>query len=164
MQVYVQDCAKMQKLPLPIFQKIYDRRLVMSDYLLNIELCQALAKGLKYNPQVIDNIYLNNCGLNEEMTGQILQGATELENLQEFTLINSELGPSSIKQLEKLMFKSFPFQLQVLKIVNCKLSSKTLCDLFDSMIANSFVSTLVIMHQKQTSETIQKLCKFLETN
>ena len=39
-----------------------------------------------------------------------------------------------------------------------------MCSLIDSMIKHSFVKNLVLMHQKQNTESISKLCHFLRNN
>ena len=64
-QVYIQNCAKMHSIPLPVFQKIYDQKLMIKDYFLNFEQCQAVSKGFGYHPKLLNQIYINNCGLTE---------------------------------------------------------------------------------------------------
>ena len=54
---------------------------------MSTETWRAFAKGIKYDPGVLNQIYIDNCGVNEEISGFLLDGCKNLEQLQSFVVL-----------------------------------------------------------------------------
>ena len=89
---YFVQSEKEQSLVLPLFQKIFECKLILVDYHLDLGLVKALKNGFVANPGVLDMIHIDNCGINEEASGYLIEAASRLERLRSFTLKNQEFG------------------------------------------------------------------------
>lgn len=76
---YFVQTEKEQSLVLPLFQKIFERKLILVDYHLDIGLVKSLVSGFRANPGALDKIFIDNCGINEESSGYLFEAASHLE-------------------------------------------------------------------------------------
>ena len=62
---YLKQCNKNIELALPLISKIKDRELMCSDYPLQAGHFDALRMAIEIEPDMIQRITLNNCGLDD---------------------------------------------------------------------------------------------------
>ena len=58
-----------------------------------------MAEGFKKQPQILNELYFENCGLNDKQTAAILEGAAQLEGLRSFVVRYQEFGEESVRAL-----------------------------------------------------------------
>ena len=50
---YIRQCLQTNSVMLPIFQKIFNKSLILIDYRMSMDLCRAVKQGFKSNPMII---------------------------------------------------------------------------------------------------------------
>jgi len=158
------QCQKDKSIALPVLQKVFGQKLVLVDYHLNAEVCRALGRAMQGDAHLLTQIFIDNCGLTDETCATILDGTYFLESLQSFAIKGQEFGTQSIPKMYRLLDKQFPFQLQELKIIKCRIQPFETEALLDCLNRQSFIKTLVLMKVSFNTESLKKLCLFIERN
>lgn len=90
---FVQQCNKESKdarnAP-AVLQRIYDKKLTLIDYQLNWTVVKAVKAAVMQNPHLINVLYLDNCGLDDEKLATILEGCSNLNHFMSLKLRNQE--------------------------------------------------------------------------
>lgn len=98
------------------------KMLILKNYNINRGNCEALAKALRADPRILTELFIDDCGLTDELLATILDGVST-QTVQYVSIKNSIVGVRAMEQINSLLGKTFPNQLLELTIVNCVLSA-----------------------------------------
>jgi hypothetical protein len=116
-------CQKECVIAMPTLAKIKDKTLNLDGYSLNHGLCNALGKAFNLYHDVLEELIIVNTGADDEMLAAMLEGLHEQHNFKALTYKKNSLGIKSVEQLAKLIKRQRPFNLDEVRIINCKISS-----------------------------------------
>jgi hypothetical protein len=119
---YFRLCQRSNVLSLPILFKIRDQRLQLDGYTLNSGICSSFAEAIRTFPNILTSIVLSQNGLKDRDCATILEGMTHLKHVKQIVIKHNELLHESVEQLENLLDKAVPFNLEDLRLVSCKIS------------------------------------------
>lgn len=62
---FIQQSIKTTRKALPIFSKIKDRKFILKDYQMDDGVCQSLRQALGSVPRLVNQLFLENCGVSK---------------------------------------------------------------------------------------------------
>ena len=89
---------------------------------------------------------MNNNGLTDSSLATLLDGLTHMQTISVIDLRKNCVGEQSVNQMSYFMGRRVPMQLQVLKIVDCKMSHPTTFKLLELIREHSNLRTLALVH------------------
>ena len=107
---------------MPTLQRIHDKVLNLCGYKMNPGLCRALGKSFYLYNNVLEKLLLESTGTDDDMLSHMLEGLQEQSNFKAFTYKFNVLGEKSVRQIVKLITREMPFNLDELRVINCKIS------------------------------------------
>ena len=119
-------------LPLPTINKINQGIFMLVGYKLNSGLCSGLQSGLEKLKHKIIKIVLENNGISDEMLSQLIKAFTlRASDIKSICISQNEFGPKSSANLWEFLEKAY--NLEELKIDNCKIIGTAMDDLIDNL-------------------------------
>ena len=88
MILYFKQCQKEQNLALPILQKIFEKKLILKDYLIGEGVCKAIRDALEQDPDIMQDCVIENCGIQDHAMGILLEGMNNLHHCHSIVLKN----------------------------------------------------------------------------
>ena len=134
---YFNGCVKEQAVILPILNRIVAKSLILINYKLTSGVCAALGEAFSGNPKLLNSVCLENNGCLDSDFAKIVRGLRHLENIKSITYRRNELGPESLEALRPLLARRKPHNVEVLRIVSCKVSSLVSKGLTEALISGS---------------------------
>ena len=111
---------------LPFLAKIQDKVLSLKSYQRNPGSCKALGEAFGLYDGVLEKLYFESTGTNDEMFALILQGLLDQQCFKSITYKRNQLGLKSLDLIVKMIKRPMPQNLDQLKIVNCRLNPKAI--------------------------------------
>ena len=71
---YYVECYEAIEPSLTLLNKIQNQKLCLEEYTLNLGQCLGFAKSCEIEDELLQNILIDNCGLNDLMLASILKG------------------------------------------------------------------------------------------
>lgn len=143
--LFFRECLKECEPDLPLLEMINDKQLAIMNYQLlprHSKVLQAVLTSCKEQLHTFNSVILVNNRLTDQRLAEILEGLTNINNIQRFDCRNNEFGMYSIKHIAKLVSRPRPYQLRELSLANCKLSPDAFDELFEMLYAHSNLSKL----------------------
>ena len=121
---YFYECKKKNVTPLPILFKVYNQTLQLNGYTLNEGVVQSLAEALAVYPEIIHSIQLSQNGLKDSQIALIFRAMRKLAQVKAVVIKHNEFMNESLEALEELLQRSYPNELEELRLISCKTSFK----------------------------------------
>ena len=123
---------KHEETNLPIVNKMVRNKLVLKDYTLDKGHISSLSETIvRTGKPSIEQVYLNNCGIDDEEASILFEGFLGLENFNRLCYLNNEFKYNALTSLKPILVRPDPHNLVELRLVNCdtsKLITKQLCE------------------------------------
>ena len=98
---YLDTVQKHGDKPLPLINKIFNKKLILQDYTLDTSHLAGLTDSLKNNVNtILEEVMLDNCGVDDEELSLLLKGLLNMEHVKTFVYKSNtlmELGLSALK-------------------------------------------------------------------
>lgn len=149
---------------LPLVNKVREGRLILKDYTLNSGHCSAMANVWRDtgHPDV-KVAYLENCGIDDEEFSLLIEGFVALKGLQQLFYKENVFGQDALNALQPLLLKSFPNNLQTLKLVKVHTSEIYTSELLKFLAEESpQLSSLSLVQMKLEPCQMQQIVNFLQ--
>ena len=123
------------------------------------------ARGLRVactlKPDLLQKALVDNCGMSEECTEELLAGFCQLSVLRQLVLRRTAIGMSCLPYLSNLVANIFPSNLAVLKIENCRINARTTLGICNMLKERCYVRCLALVRVAFESESITAFCEYL---
>lgn len=117
---FVQHCSEQGAVALPTLSKIKDKVLKLQNYAINMGLAQGLGRAFALFTNVLRHLYVENSGATDEMLAIMLTGLLRQQQFKALTCKKSNLDAYSTDVIVELLLRPFPFNLDELRIINCR--------------------------------------------
>jgi hypothetical protein len=112
--------------PLPIFDHIRDKTLILVDYKLSMGVCVGLAKAFSNEQDLVHSFIFENCGITDEMLAILLGGMLRLTRVRSLIYRRNEFGEMSASLMERILKRFMPQNIEELRIERCEVTKKGL--------------------------------------
>jgi len=113
---------------------------------LNRGICKALGRAFTLYNDVLEKLLLESTGTDDAMLAAILGGLQEQSKFKAITYKKNSLDLVSIRSLIKLVQRPMPGNLDVLRIINCRMSQQAVEELVTEIQgANSNIRRLSLV-------------------
>ena len=120
---YFYQCRERKVGVLPLMQKIKNNLLNLTNYGLSGESIRAFADTIRKKDTFLTRLALENNGLKDEDFASLLEGLSRLLDIKSLIYVKNEFLMKSVEQIEPILtFRSIPYHLEELRLVNCKIS------------------------------------------
>ena len=92
----------------------------MKGYQISEGLAKAMGRAFELYGDIIEKLYMESNGTNDDMLANILAGLCNQKNFKTFAYKKSKLGDKSLKVLTELVNREMPHNLDELRIVSCQ--------------------------------------------
>jgi len=116
----------------------------LKGYKINVGLSKALGHAFRLYGDIIEKLYMESTGTDDEMLATILQGLTGQRNFKAFTYKKSKLGEKSINAIIELVKRPMPHNLDELRIVNCQIKPQPIKNLLEAF-ADTHIRRLTLV-------------------
>lgn len=103
---------------LPILAKIKNKELILNDYRLEIGHFLALKAAFKIDPECLNKVSLNNCGIDDNSFFSLLESCLELKNLNYLQLTKGDFGIKTVMLLADFFQKPAKLETLILNDFN----------------------------------------------
>lgn len=121
--IFMEQCRLQGAVALPTLSKIKDRVLKLRNYSVNMGLCQGLGHAFNLHGNVLKSLCLESSGVTDEMLAVILAGLLDQHEFKSFTYKKNQLDTLSVGVLVKLLKRPVPFNLDELRLIDCKIKA-----------------------------------------
>jgi len=112
---YMKKCLEKLDRVLPVFDKVVKKTLCLHNYYLNGGHIEGIADACEFlDPNQVNRLLFNNCGMSGDDLAKILEGATKMRDLKSLIYKQGAINQLSIDRLLPLFVKSAPYQLEEL--------------------------------------------------
>eukprot|EP00347_Sterkiella_histriomuscorum_P002614 403367462 len=161
---YFIQCNKDNVLALPALSKIQNKQLVLLGYPLNKGLARGIKQFLKHYKTCITKLALDNNGLQDTWMRQILKGIFYQDDFKQIILCRNTIGQGATEVLCNILKRTFPRNLEDLKITNCKIISSQTFQILKSIKENSYLRKLSLVKASLSDHCISMLCQILQSS
>lgn len=108
MMVYHENMRRTDwnEVALPLINKVIQNKLILQDYTLDQGHCTALARAIKQTGKPeIHSVLLDNCGIDDEEIGLMLDGLSVLNCFQTFVYKNNVFLDGGLEALKPLLIR-----------------------------------------------------------
>lgn len=123
---FYNQCWNANVVAIPTLAKIQNRVLSLKSYQLNAGSCKALGEAFSLYDHVLEKLYLESVGTNDEMFSLILRGLTEQECFKSITYKHNHIDLLSFEIIIKMIKRPMPYNLDQLRVVNCRIGPKAI--------------------------------------
>jgi Ran GTPase-activating protein (RanGAP) involved in mRNA processing and transport len=160
---YFKKCKEDIVLSLPILDKVIRKTLCLQDYKLSDGHVRGLAQACSmFNHTIVNRILLSNCGISGDQFALILEGIKSLKDFKSIVYRMNAVNQASIDSMKPLYQNRYPYHLEELKLIDCKITTTCLESLIDNLIEQSQIKKLALVNLPHSEQTFQKLGTFLE--
>jgi len=100
MLVYHKKIKEAREICLPLISKVIDGKLVLQGYTLDSGHFIALATSIKETQHpIIDDVYLDNCGVDDHELALLLEGLLEMKNFEKLVYKNNVFSYESLQAI-----------------------------------------------------------------
>lgn len=118
-----------------ILQKMQQKALHLVGYNLNDHICKAFYSACQKYPDFIESILLDNNGLKDSGTQEILKSICSLTVFKRIVIKNNEITSNvSLGYLKELLERKPDYHLEELRLNNCKLGGSFVETLLDVIL------------------------------
>ena len=100
---FYNKCQTSMQVALPILARIKNKVLRMKGYQISNGLAQAMGQAFELYGDIIEKLYIESSGTNDEMLSVILAGLTKQKNFKTLAYKKSKLGEKSFQLLTQLV-------------------------------------------------------------
>ena len=119
---------------LPILDKIWKKTLCLQNYFLsegNIKGLAAACEVLDY--RLVNRLLLNNNGITGDQFAEILEGMSKLRDFKSLIYKCNTINLHSLDVLKPVLAKRLPYNLEEIKLIDCKVSPGMISKLLESL-------------------------------
>ena len=121
---YFMSVKSQMSLALPLLAKVVNKQLSLRNYSLGQAHCIAFAETCKFNSSFMSKLVLSNNGLTDDDLAILLRGMHNMRTLSVIDLRKNVVGEQTVRAMADFFVRPFPCHLQVLRIVDCKMTAK----------------------------------------
>lgn len=70
---------------------------------MNSAICMAAKEGLKIDENLVERLFIENCGLDDQRLAEILEGIKNQLNLKSITLKKTDIGMKSLVMMNNIL-------------------------------------------------------------
>ena len=100
---FITGSNKQSELALPVLGKIKNKELILTDYRLEIGHFKSLVRAFEIEPDMLEKVTLNNCGLQEESFTLLLSALLRLNCVRHLQVCKGDFATQSISELRELI-------------------------------------------------------------
>jgi len=130
---YFMKIKEQMSLALPLLAKVVNKQLSLHNYKMGTAHCVAFAETCRFNYNFMSRLVLNNNGLSDSDLAMLLEGLQHMRTISVIDLRKNIVGDQSVRMMSDFMIRSNPRHLQVLRLVDCKMSHPTTLTLLKLM-------------------------------
>jgi len=150
---------------LPLMQKIKNNLLSLTNYGLSGEAIRAFADTIRKKDNFLTRIALENNGLKDEDFASLLEGLSRLLDIKSLIYVKNEFLMKSVEQIEPILtFRSIPYHLEELRLVNCKISQNALSALINIFQSRNYLKRLGLVNLGMTEGALKQLTPFIQNS
>jgi len=94
------------------------------NYQLSIGHVKAFASTFDFNKIFVNRFLFNNCGMTDIHNEILLTAMEKLETVVSIVLKHEEFGVKSVRAIKPIVERPKPNRLQVLRLIDCKVSTQ----------------------------------------
>jgi len=159
---YYLTCKKKLEIALPILDKVWRKTLCLQDYSLSKGHCEGIAVACQYfDEKLINRVLFNNCGMDGDEFAEILRGLNKLKDVKSITYKRNALNQEAINELDPILKKRLPRNLEELKIIDVKSSAALNNDLINKLYAGCQIRKLALVNCELSEKTFETLIMFI---
>lgn len=99
----------------------------LSGYGISPGLAKSIGQAIKKNDNFLSRIILENNGLKDEDFANLLGGLNRLQDIKSIIYIKNDFGLKCVDVITPMLtYRTIPYHLEELRIVNCKINSQTI--------------------------------------
>ena len=87
---------------MPVLGKIKNKELILTDYRLEVGHFKSLIRAFEVEPDLLEKVTLNNCGLQEESFTMLLRALQRLTCVRHLKVCRGDFGTQSVGELAEL--------------------------------------------------------------
>ena len=140
---------------------VNDQTLCLQSYTLSIGHCNALARSLEHFQGYINKIILDNCGVDDEEMSKIIEGLKKLKACKKLVYRYNIFMHKSLVEIEDLLAKKLPNNLEELRIENCRIEQGVTRQLM-KMLKRSSLRKLSLVNANLLEDSFEDLCQFVD--
>ena len=131
--VYQQECLRLGTHPLPIFSKINDKNLNLRGYVLSEGICEAFSKAAQMCPDLLQTVHFGDNQLTDKKLGLLMEGVNCFTHLRKIVIKNNEMLENVMTNLDQIVRRPFPNNLDELQIIKVKTSPLIISRLINTL-------------------------------
>ena len=108
--------------PLPILKKIRQKVLALTNYRADPDQVQAFAKAVKISDSLVEKVLVSESDFGDENLFTLFNSLKNQKKFKEIHLKSENLGHLFIDAVSYFISRKSPSNLQVLRLINCKIS------------------------------------------
>ena len=113
--------------------------------------------------RVVNRLLLNNCGISGDHFAEIIQGMSKLRDFKSLIYIKSAVNFASLAALKPVLEKRLPFNLEELKLIDCKISAAQIFKLMEDLLESSQIKKLALVGVNHTAKSFDTVIEFVES-
>ena len=130
---YFQICNKDSDLAIPLLAKVVNRQLSLMNYKLSLGHVKAFVRTFDFNKMFVTKFLFKNCGLTDEHNQILFSHMEKLEHVETIILKQEDFNVKSMAALRPILARPKPFQLQVLRIIDCRIPTQVTRELISTL-------------------------------
>lgn len=157
-------CEDNRVTALPLLQKISNRKLYLNNYTLNYGLCESISNAFKYFPDCITQICLDSNGLKDVELAELSKGFQNLKSFKCVVIKRNEVGPKTIEQLNDLLEREFPQNVEELRLISAKMSSFLSTKILHQLTVRCHLRKLSLVECSLGDFDADNICKIINNS
>ncbi|CDW72588.1 UNKNOWN [Stylonychia lemnae] len=161
---YFLKCYKENVLALPTLSRIQNKQFSLQGYPLNKGICKAVKKYLQTCKNCLTKLALDNNALQDKWLKSILQGVESQDDFKQIILCRNHVGKYSTAVLSNILKRTFPKNLEDLRITNCKITSTCSANILISIKESLYLKRLSLVKANLSDYCIGLLSQVLTSS
>ena len=141
-----------------------DKRLDLRGYVLNDHHCRAFSEAVKLHPDLLDSVILEENQFTDIRLGLFMIGICNLTKMKQIIIKNNEVLDETLEQLQGLLKRPFPDNLDELRLISVKTSPYMITDFVETLSENCLLKKLSLVQCCLMDSHLPHLLKMLDNS
>ena len=147
---------------LPLLLRMTCKKMILEGYQLNHGLCQALSIAFSHFKDIASDFHLDSNSLTDDDFAVLLEGMSDLREVERLTYINNAFGQKSLEALVPMLASDPKTGLRSLHLKHCKMAAKVTTRLLYSFNhQRNYIKSLSLVNVNLCQQNCQALCEFI---
>ena len=125
------------------------------NYQLSTGHMQAFCRTFEFNNEFVNRFLFKNCGLTDQHIEILLNHCEQLKQVVGLVLKSEEFGIRAMNAVRPLLVRKSPCNLQVLRIIDCRIPRTVTHDLIDTLLEENHLRVLGLVNCKIQDSSMQ---------